>query len=195
LKKVYIKILMVTVCLCFQFVNAQYKYEREFRIRKSQFPAVAISTIENNVIAAKRLKFYKETDSLKVSFKAKLKKDRLWYSIGFDKDGTLQDIEILIKSTDIPNDTYSMMESYLNNNFLKYRIKKIKQQYSSNNDSLEKTFKNAFQNLILPSNNYKIVIVGKKEEGYIDYEIQFDAEGNFKKIRTSLPSNYDHILY
>ena len=83
--------------LCFQFSYTQYKNEREFRIRKSQFPSAAISIIEDNVVGIKRLKFYKETDSNKVSFEAKLKMDKLWYSLEFNKEGVSKNIEILIK--------------------------------------------------------------------------------------------------
>ena len=195
MKNIQVKIILAGFLFCFQLAHSQYKYEREHRILKSQFPTAAISTIEENITDFKRIKFYKETDSIKISYEAKLKKDKLWYSIEFNEDGALEDIEILIKSTDIPNDTYSNIESSLNNNFSKYRIKRLQQQYSSTNDSLEKTFKNAFQNLILPSNNYELVVVGRKEGGYLDYEILFDADGNFKQIRTSLPPNYDHVLY
>ncbi|WP_299800468.1 hypothetical protein [uncultured Maribacter sp.] len=195
MKNNLIKITLTAFLFCFQLGHSQYKYEREHRILKSQFPAEAIATIEENITDFKRIKFYKETDSIKISYEAKLKKDKLWYSIEFDKDGLLEDIEILIKTADIPNDTYTNMEIYLNNNFIKYRIKRLQQQYPSNSDTIEETFKNAFQNLILPYNNYEIVIVGRKEEGYLDYEILFDADGNFKQIRTSLPPNYDHVLY
>jgi len=189
-------LLIVALCLYYsQFTQAQYKYEREHRILKSQFPLKAISTIEENVYDYKRIKFYKETDSTKVSYEAKLKKDKLWYSIEFDKNGNLEDIEILIKTKDVPNDTYSKIEDYLNNNFIKYRIRRLQQQYYSNKAPLEETFNNAFQNLILPSNNYELVVVGRKDKGYMNYEILFDADGNFKKIRTSLPPNYDHVLY
>jgi hypothetical protein len=190
-----IKITVALFICCYQFCYSQYKYEREYRILKSQFPAEAISAIENNISDYKRIKFYKETDSVKISYEAKLKKDKLWYSIEFDKEGGLEDIEILIKANDIPNETYTNIETYLNNNFRKYRVKKIQQQYPSNNNPLEEVFKNAFQNLILPSNHYEIEVVGQKGKGYLDYEILFDAEGNFKQIRTSLPPNYDHILY
>lgn len=193
----HIKLIPITalILFCWQFTNAQYKYEREYRILKSQFPSEAISTIEKYVEDYKRIKFYKETDSIKVSYEAKLKKDKLWYSIEFDKNGILEDIEILIKPADIPNDTYSNIETYLNNNFIKYRIKRLQQQYTSKNNPLEETYKNAFQNLLLPDNNYELMVVGRKEDGYLDYEILFDADGNFKKIRTSLPPNYDHVLY
>lgn len=188
--------LIIAACLfCFQLGHSQYKYEREYRILKSQFPVSAIANIEKNVADFKRIKFYKETDSTKISYEAKLKKAKLWYSIEFNEEGTLEDIEILIKPTDVPNDTYTKIISYLNDNFTKYKIKRLQQQYPSNNDNVDEIFKNAFQNLILPTNNYEIVVVGKKDKGYLDYEILFDADGNFKKIRTSLPPNYDHVLY
>ncbi|WP_282048490.1 hypothetical protein [Maribacter aquivivus] len=195
MKNNLIKIILGACLFCFQLGHSQYKYEREHRILKSQFPAIAISSIDESVTDYKRIKFYKETDSTKISYEAKLKKDKLWYEIKFDEDGTLEAIEILIKSTDVPNDTYAKIEEYLNINFTKYKIKKLKQQYPSNNEDMKDTFKNAFQNLILPSNNYQIVVLGKTDKGYIDYEILFDADGNFKKSKTSLPPNYDHVLY
>ncbi|WP_405412393.1 hypothetical protein [Maribacter sp. Asnod1-A12] len=195
MKNILIKITIAAFLFCFQLGRSQYKYEREHRILKSQFPAQAITNINENVIDFKRIKFYKETDSSKISYEAKLKKDKLWYSIEFNEEGSLEDIEILIKPTDVPNDTYDKIVSYLNNIFTKYKIKRLQQQYPSNKGTAEEVFKNAFQNLILPSNNYEIVVVGKKDEGYLDYEILFDANGNFKKIRTSLPPNYDHVLY
>ncbi|TDS12642.1 hypothetical protein DFQ03_3100 [Maribacter caenipelagi] len=195
MKNHLLKITIAVFLFCFQLSYSQYKYEREHRILKSQFPALAIANIKENITDFKRIKFYKETDSTKISYEAKLKKDKLWYSIEFNEEGILEDIEILIKSTDVPNDTYAKIVGYLNNNFSKYKIKRLQQQYPSNNDTVEDIFKNAFQNLILPSNNYEIVVVGKKDKGYLDYEILFDAEGNFKKIRTSLPPNYDYVLY
>lgn len=195
MKNHFIKITLIACLFYFQFGHSQYKYEREHRILKSQFPALAIATIDENVVNFKRIKFYKETDSTKISYEAKLKKDKLWYSIEFNEEGMLEDIEVLIEPTDVPNDTYAKITNYLNNNFTKYKIKRLQQQYPSNKEQVKDIFKNAFQNLILSSNNYEIMVVGKKDEGYLDYEILFDANGNFKKIRTSLPPNYDHVLY
>ena len=190
----YITILTIA-CLYGQGIQAQYKVEREFRILKSQFPPNALALIDEHVEGARRLKFYKELDSTRISFEAKFKKDRLWYSVEFDADGTLEDIEILIKPADIPNESYSNIEAYLSENFLRYRIKRLQQQYPHTTDTVENTFKNAFQNLLLPTLNYEVVIAGKREDGYMDYEILFDADGNFQNIRTSLPPNYDHVLY
>ncbi|MFH6603387.1 hypothetical protein ACEZ3G_07860 [Maribacter algicola] len=59
----------------------------------------------------------------------------------------------------------------------------------------ETTLKNAFQNLMLPSIKYELMVAGKNDKNYEQFEILFDADGNFEKIRKSLPPNYDHILY
>ncbi|WP_289645127.1 hypothetical protein [Maribacter aestuarii] len=188
--------LFFILLFCCYSTIAQNKYEREYRIKKSQFPEEAIILISEKLEGAKRLKFYKETDSAKTSFEAKFKKDRLWYSVEFDESGKLEDIEILVKEVDLPSDTYSAILKYLDKSFSKYRIKKIQQQYPTNEgEELNKTIKNAFQNLILPSINYELIIGGKKNQEYFDYEILFDSQGNFIRIRKSLPPNYDHVLY
>lgn len=186
----------LVIAVLFTFVSsAQNKYEREFRIKKSQFPEKALNHIEEKLEDARRIRFYKEIDSVKVSFEAKFKKDRLKYSVEFDENGALEDIEILIKSVDIPNDAFAKINKYLQNEFVKYKIQKMQQQYPVGVNDTESTIKNAFQNLMLPSIKYELIVSGKRNKGYAQYEVLFDAAGSFEKIRKSLPSNYDHVLY
>jgi hypothetical protein len=175
---------------------AQNKYERAYRIRKVQFPEKALNYISEKLEGVRRLKFYKEKDSSKISFEAKFKKERLWYSVEFNKEGGLEDIEISIQPVDIPQDVFAKINTYLRNSFLKNRIRSILQQYPiTGEEPAETTIKNAFQNLMLPSINYKLVVSAKKENRYEQYEILFDSKGNFKTIRKSLPPNYDHVLF
>lgn len=195
LKNIFGPIIIFFIFLCYCPSQAQQKYEREFRILKSQFPTEAITLINNNVQHVKRLKYYKEVDSSTTRFEAKFKKDKLWYGIEFNEKGILERIQIVIKPTDIPNDTYIQIKDHLNNIFTKFRIRKIQQQYSSKNSTIEETFKNAFQNLILPSISYEIQVSGKKAKGNIEYELIFNADGKQQHTRTALPQNYDRILY
>lgn len=177
-------------------ILAQNKQEREYRILKLQFPEKALASIEEKLEDVKRIRFYKEIDIKKSSYEVKFKKNRLWYSIEFGENGELESIEILIKPIDIPEDAFLNITSYLKKNFTKYRIRKIQQQYSVNHiENAETTIKNAFQNLMLPSINYELVITGKKEKTYEQFEVLFDAEGTFKSLQKSLPPNYDHVLY
>lgn len=186
-------LILILFCGC-NTLLAQVKHEREFRIKKKEFPSAAHDLLKDKVVAAKKLKYYKEIDSLKISYEAKFRKDKLWYSIEFNEEGVLEDIEISIKAIDVPNETYKAIQNYLSTNFISFKIKKIQQQYTAK-DSIDATFKNAFQNLMLPSVNYELVVDAKKERGYEQFEILFNAEGTFLKIRKSLPPNYDHVLY
>ena len=191
------KLLSILFLLFFIWsAKGQYKYEREYRIKKNQFPTVAHAFIEDQLKDARRIRYYRETDSTKVSYEAKFKLDKLHYSVEFDEQGNLEDVEILIKEVDIPNDTFAAITAYLESNFTKYRILRIQQQYPVNeNETVEETLKNAFQNLLLPTIRYEIMVAAKKDNGFEDYEILFDHKGEFIKLRKSLPLNHDHILY
>ena len=178
------------------FMHAQNKYEQEHRILKKQFPEKALTTITKKLEDARHIRYYKEIDSTKINYKVKFKKDRLRYSVNYDKQGVLENIGIIIKPIDIPTGSFTKIEAYLTAEFNKYRIKKIHQQYPvSTDEDAEITIKNAFQNLILPEINYVLIVVGKKGKTHQEYEFFFNAEGDLIKLRKTLPPNYDHILY
>ncbi len=174
----------------------QQKYEREHRIKKNQFPEKAHVFIAEYLKKARKIRYYRETDSSNISYEAKFKVDRLHYSVEFNQSGDLEDVEILIKEVDIPNDSYSLIEQFLDSTYSKYRIRRIQQQYRVEKGvPVEQILKEAFQNLLLPSIRYEIMVAGRKDNGFEDFEILFDSDGKFIEMRKSLPANYDHILY
>jgi len=175
---------------------AQNKSEREYRIKKSEFPTNAIEFIKEEIVGAKKLRFYKELDSTKIIRKARLKKDKLYYCLEFDASGTLKDVEVVITRVDIPNDSFSEIQAYLEKNINNHKIRRISQQYLVTEEiSIETTVKNAFQNLILPSINYELIVSGSSDKGRREYEVLFDYKGSFKSLRKLVAPNYDHVLY
>ncbi|WP_108245886.1 hypothetical protein [Muricauda brasiliensis] len=190
------KYLLFVIVGTVQITSAQNKYEQESRIDKADFPNSAYLLIEDYLKDAKRVRFYQETDSTKKSFETKFKKGRLHYSVEFDEEGTLEDVEFKIKERDIPNDTWNTIQSYLDENHYKHRVKKIQQQYPlREKKSVEKTLHNAFQNLILPDVNYELVFSAKESGDFQEYEALFDSEGQLIRLRKSFPPSYDHVLY
>lgn len=186
---------VLTFC-CVLISSAQNKNEREHRIRKSQFPAKALEYVYKELVNAKRIRFYKEIDSTKVSYAAKFKEDRLRYSIEFNKEGTLRAIEFAIQPLDIPEDAFEKMSTYLKLHFTKHKIRRLKQQYLvTHHVDLATTVENAFQNLIVPTIIYELIVSGKNENNFEQHEVLFDANGRLKSIKKSLPPNYDHVLY
>ncbi len=188
-------LMILSLLWCFPG-RAQAKYEREFRIKQADFPQKALTLIKDEIQGVKRLRFYKEIDSTTISFEAKFKKDRLFYSIEFNTEGELQDIEILIQESDIPNDVLEAITAHLKQTYSNFKIRKIQQQYPlRKGEQLRGLLKEAFQNLLLPYINYELIISCKAVSGRREFEYLFNAKGNFLSKRESLPANYDHILY
>jgi len=181
--------------LTFTLGFAQTKQEREFRIDKEDFPTQSLKVLLPYIKEVKKVRHYKETDGQKISYEAKFKKDKLRYSVEFDSLGNLEDVEFIIKKNDIPSGSFINLQNYLKNKHKKVKVKKIQQQYLAVGTEPKKVLKEAFQNLLLPSIRYEIVISSKEEKGYQYYEVTFDHQGNHLSSRKFSDSNYDHVLY
>lgn len=180
---------------CLSLSWAQEKRESEFRIKKEDFPKNALALLEFHLKDGKRTRFFKEQDGDKNSYEVKFKKQRLHYSIEFNNSGSLEDVEFIIKTNDIPEASWSAVQSYINQNYKKPRVKKIQQQYPNSEGNEKNVLKEAFQNLLLPYINYELIISCRERKEFLEYEVLFDAQGNFLESRKSIPSKYDHILY
>ena len=189
------KLLFLSLCASHFFVFGQVKNEKEYKINRSELPEGVETLLSPYTQDAKRIRYFLEIDGDKKSFEAKFKKGRLRYSVEFDESGSLEDVEFIIKPTDIPNDSWSNMLQYFKKSFSKFTIKKIQQQYPVKDKSPTKTLSDAFQNLLLPYLNYELIISAKKDRGFEQFEILFDSEGQFLEIRKSIGSKYDHVLY
>jgi len=175
--------------------HGQEKYEREFRIKKSQFPEFKVDSMlaDQNI---KRKRFYKEVDSLGSSYILKFKKNRLHYYLTFDDSGKLKNSGFRIHEIDFPEETMQEIKIYLLGAFEKYKITRMYQQYPFDKSEDGKSqLRNTFQNLLLPDNIYKLNIEGKDGKNRTDYDLWFSAEGHLIKKRRALPMNHDRILY
>ena len=175
---------------------AQATHERAFRIRKSQFPSSALELAAPYLDGVKRIRFYQETDSSQKYFDVRFKKDRLHYSARYQSEGALQAVELGIGPIDIPGASWEAIGEHLKTAFGKYRIVQIMQQYpraAFASDS--ETFRNAYQNLLLPEIRYEITLRARKGSGQKTWEAVYDAAGLLLSVREALPPNYDHVLY
>ena len=155
-----------------------------------------MKVVSQNNTDLKRLKFYREVDTAHKTYTAKFKKSRLFYEMDFDENGKFTRMAFLVKQVDIPEESFQHIADYLARSFQKHRVRKMLQLYIlQEGDSENETIKNAFQNLMVPSMRYKFLIRGKQNGTAVDYEAIFDAEGNPKHMKKSLPANYDRVLY
>jgi len=177
------------------FCFAQNKIEREHRILKRQFPATqySIAALGENV---KKMKYYKEVDSSRTVYSLKFKKQRLHYQMDFTPEGQLTTISFGITEDDMESEVFENIIAELTRKYNKVRILKMQQQYKVTSKETEvKTFKNAFQNLMLPSNVYKLTVKSKNNGKKVNLHYFFDAKGSLISVKDVLPTNYDRVLY
>jgi hypothetical protein len=179
------------------FLFGQEKLEREHRVKKSQFPPIEL-TLESTGKVLKKIRYYREVDSAATNYSIKFKLGRLHYHFDYDSDGILINSGFRVKQIDIPMQTYKDLEDYLLHNFEKLKILRIFQEYpvrNGTNHTREAIVKSTFQNLLQPENEYKVMIHGTRKGVRNDFELWFNAEGNFLRMRFALPRNLDRVLY
>jgi hypothetical protein len=177
-------------------VSAQKKNEKESRIELSNFPKEAQVLLQQLPEGTKRIRFYKETDGDKTSYESKFKYKGHWYSLEFNPNGKLEDIEKKIKPSKIQKQQMLAIEDYLKNNFEKYDFIKIQEHYRYNGNMAVKVFmdrviseKHQFQ----PS--YEIIAYLKTDKKWLLKELTFDPTGTFIKARQLTVKSYEYILY
>ena len=172
--------LLLLSFLCFAQVGLAQK--QASRIKKEVFPETGYDLISEYLNNAKRIRFYKKTEGDTQSFEAKLKKGRLHYSVNFDGNGDLEDITFGIQEYDIPEDSWTTINAYLNSHYSKLRIKNILQLHPKTGQNSQKTAHEAFQNLMLPYINYKIIFSAKTAGKSRSYEALFNSDGSMLNV-------------
>lgn len=186
-------LLFILTALC---CNAQVKNEREYRIKIGDFPEKAIQELKGYMKNARRIRYFQEVNHKNVSFEIKLNLEGFKHSIEFDSLGNLEDVETVIKKHEMPSAPLKGVEQSFDSEFTRYRIVKIQRQYPKEAfNSNEEVFNKAFQNHESPEVNYEIVVAGRKKEGFKDYEMTFNSNGELLNIREFISLAYDHILY
>jgi hypothetical protein len=183
-------------CLISCYGLAQKKYEKEIRVSKSEFPETALRMLDKHTAKAKRVRFFRETDSSKTSYEVKFKFEGKKYSVEFTKNGDLEDIEIDIHLRQLPAMLKKKINSFCIEKYRKYAIKKIQKQYfcSTPNDA-SAVFKTAISNTDSEFINYEVVVWRsvKNDSGMV--ELIFSKKGELLNERPFSQSSYDHILY
>lgn len=175
---------------------SQTKNEQEERVKLKVLPKAAIDVINELPKRCKRIRFYKETDGEKQSFEAKFKYKKQHYSLEFNTEGVIEDIEVIIEPDEIEDEKQSKIEDYLKAQFDKFQYIKIQKQYV-----YDRSIKSVnFVNDVLSKQsevevNYEIVAEVKSDSKREVAEFLFDRNGGFKRFRIMNPDSYEHILY
>lgn len=172
---------------------AQQKYEREIRLDPVAVPESARTYIDAFDFDGK-VKWYKEIGLDTFSIEAKTKHDGTRYSIEFNPEGKLEDVEIQTEMSDIIADTRCNIVEHFRATYERFHIDKVQVQYTGAPqailDYLQK--KGAHPDVIV---NYEIVMNAKPEKSYKRYEFLFSESGVFLQKKEIVLKNLNNIQY
>ena len=171
----------------------QIKYEKEVRLDKKDVPATARDFVRQFAFT-KKVKWYKEIGLTSTSIEAKTKHKGQRYSIEFDNEGILEDVEIEIGAGNIKEGTINTISTYLSEELGKYEIEKIQIQYVGPPENILSFLKEQNHSELIIT-NYEFVINSKVDKAFRQFEYLFDESGVFIKSYEIILRNTDNIEY
>lgn len=182
--------------ICFFFIGnmvvGQTKFEKESRLNIQDIPSQAKAFVFE-LTPSKKVKWYKEESIEGQSIEAKTCYQNKKYSIEFNMDGTLQDVEMETEIKNINTTTRTRLTTHLEVTFKKYKIKKIQIQYTATAQNLLDYFKTGSSKGV--TIKYEIVLKGKTDLDKQLYEFTFLQDGTFENSKQIIFRNTDNIEF
>ena len=189
-------LLLSSLFLCdIQLLMGQFKYEKEYRLKERFVPKTALSFIDAFHFEGK-IKWYREEGLNSHSIEAKTIANGQTFSIEFDTLGVIEDIEITIKSTEIPPNTLAAIETYLKTSYQDHKYLKCQIQYTGAPkalSSLSTSFPSSSTEDI--QINYELIVHVKAAKDDHQMEFLFDEHGNVLKALEIILKNSDTLEY
>lgn len=170
------------------------KQEVEKKIQAAEMPESALSLLKPYLKTATRIKYYKETDIDHESYECKLKFEGLRFSIEFEPQGRLEDIEVLVSIENVASEAHDKILEYLQQ-FRRFRVRRVQLQFKPDSTTDARFIDEIVKARNLKSPNHEIVVDIKDESGWSTFEMLFDHSGVFLSQRMVIGRQTDNILY
>jgi hypothetical protein len=172
---------------------AQIKVEREYRIKEEAVPEQAREFVKNTFEDA-RMKWYAEENQQRKTIEAKGAFKGIRYSVEFDTDGKLLDIEGVIRYMDIPEETRDRIEKNLSTTFSSFKVQRTQRQWKGNPAILaalvaKKESRGQYQT------HYEITIRGTRDRRKDFYEILATDKGEIVRESKIVQRNNQHLIF
>lgn len=185
--------LIILFTSTFTSAFSQLKFEKESRLKKADIPPLAFELIESLAIPGK-IKWYLEQSLNGNSVEAKFRFNQKYYSIEFDTEGNLQDVEITIQINEISDKVKETIFKKLESEFNKYSIQKIQAHYPGKSAEVLSIIKKPL-NLNGKTVKYELIVNGKTGNTTKQYEIVFDTNGILIEKKEIIQKNTDNLEF
>ena len=172
---------------------AQYKYEKEIRIDRTDVPAAALRLVDSMDFPS-RVRWYQEIGYDRTSFEAKTRYRGRRYSIEFSLDGSFEDLEIEIAAGEVPEEAWEGIKAHLSTAYPRYLVEKIQVQYTGDPDLILAFIRDP-EDAAPPVTHYELIISAREEGSFTLLEYLFTDEGGFVHRSKIVPHNIDNIIY
>lgn len=170
---------------------AQQKFEREIRVRPQAVPAAAEAFV-SACAGTERIRWYQEINLGFYNFEAKVKRNGRHYSIEFDSTGVLQDVEMSIRFSHLPEAVQGAVRAELAGRCSKYRITRVQFQWTGAAPALQELVRNGTTGG-QHTERLELVFSCKTDRGPVLYEALFDALGKMENLVEIVPRNTDNL--
>ena len=175
-------------------LSQNLKQEVEKRIKAEEMPFAALEILAPHLSQASKIRYYKETDIGHQSFECKFIRDRLRYSVEFDENGVIEDVEIKMDFEQISQAALDKIRSSLAT-YDRYRIRRTQRQYTIADRSSDDLFTMVIKGMDQPVLKYEIVLSVKKAGSWTTFEMLFDQSGLLIEKKEVVDRQTDNILY
>ena len=172
---------------------AQMKYEKESRLHPDEVPHSAFQFVDS-LQDIKKVRWYLEEGFDRKSIEAKFKADKLKYSVEFDSEGTLEDIEVLRDWEELNESLRTSVLDKLCEDCWKIRILKVQFQYTGQPSDLWK-FTASGQNIEKLTLRYEIVIRCRTMNNTVQYEYLYSDTGEKLSRSEIVLNNASNLEY
>jgi len=190
---------LIALTLCFVIstsASSQTKTEREYRIKKDTIAENACVFINQSGFLEEKtkVKWYREESNDGTSIEAKFSQNGRGFSIEFSQQGQLQDVEIEIDEDEIPKKTLKSIEENLNEEFSKWKIKRVQRQWVGGEADVINSIK---QKSAQPNvtENFELIVKGQSPEDKSYFEFLFDSSGKLLRKERIVESASDILIY
>jgi len=180
----------------FAVVSAQdIKNENEKSINREDMPTSSLTMINRFWNKEKKVDFYRQKNGEMISYEAKLEWNDYQYSIEFDSEGSLVNVEQLIDFNDIPVASQNTITEELSKQYTRFRFIRIQRQYSAEEaddryEILEDVIDEDYEDLII---RFEIVVDAQNKAVMGSFESLFDEHGNMIQKRRIVRRSLDNI--
>ena len=195
----YLFLLFACTFISSGFVFAQdAKDEVEKSISRDEMPAPALSVLDEFWSDEKKIDFFHQSDGETISYEAKLDWEGHQYSIEFDSEGMLIDVEQLIEFEELPTPLQNSITEEVDKQYNRFRFTRVQRQFSiseeedddDNDEVLEDVLEEDYEDLVI---RYEIEVEAQNRKELGSFELLFDENGNFIQKRRIVRRSLDNI--